>query len=144
MARPPLALVLLHASRWFDQRLRAQLVDHGWPHLSAAQSLVFAQLPDSGLSPAELARRLGTSRQAASELIAGLVQLDLLALVPDPTRRRGRIVRLTTTGCALAAEAGRILAVLEHTLDDELVRQMHTALSALDPAVSKNGTSVPS
>ncbi|MEJ5946469.1 MarR family winged helix-turn-helix transcriptional regulator [Pseudokineococcus basanitobsidens] len=113
MSSVPLALLLLRASRWFDARLLERLSLRGWPALSPAQSLVFAHLPEDGISPAELARRVGTSRQAAHQLLGGLVDLGLLQVVADPTRERGRLVVLTGTGRDLARDAAAVLADLE-------------------------------
>ena len=115
MCTVPLALLLLRASRWFDRQLLDRLPQEGWPALSPAQSLVFAYLDADGTPPAELARRLGNTRQATSQLVDGLVRLDLLALDPNPARRGGRLVVLTDRGRHLAADAHRIL----HTLETE-------------------------
>lgn len=131
MVHPPLALVLLRASRWFDAQLLTALEERGWPRLSPAQSLVFAQLPATGIPPAELARRLGTSRQAAHELVGGLCRLDLLEVVDDDSRRRGRVVVLTATGRALAADARQVLAGLEETLGGARVATLHELLAPL-------------
>jgi len=115
----PLALLLLKASRWFDHQLLDQLEQQGWPRLSPAQSLVFAHLPPDGVPPATLARRLGTSRQATQDLVAGLARHGLLELVADPDRRRGRRVTLTNTGRTLARDARAILADLETSIGAE-------------------------
>jgi DNA-binding MarR family transcriptional regulator len=112
-AELPLAYLLLRASRWFDAALREELAARGWPRLSAAQSLVFAFLGPDGTPPATLARLLGTTRQATHDLVGGLVCQGLLDVVDDPARRRGRLVRLTAEGRALAADAVHVLAVLE-------------------------------
>lgn len=132
MVRPPLALVLLRASRWFDAQLLERLEGLGWPRLTPAQSLVFAHLSDDGTSPSELARRLGSSRQAAHELVAGLDDLGLLAVVEDPARRRGRLVTLTPTGRRLARDARGVLADLEDQLGRARVEALHGLLDALD------------
>lgn len=116
MSRLPLALVLLRASRWFDAQLLTLLEARGWPRLTPAQSLVFAHLDPGGTSPSELARRLGSSRQATHELVGGLQRLDLIAVVPDPGRARGRLVALTPTGRRLARDAREVLADLEELL----------------------------
>ena len=119
MPTEPLALLLLKASRWFDHQLLDQLEQQGWPRLSPAQSLVFAHLPPDGVPPATLARRLGTSRQATQDLVAGLARHGLLELVADPDRRRGRRVTLTNTGRTLARDARAILADLETSIGAE-------------------------
>ncbi|WP_176450158.1 MarR family winged helix-turn-helix transcriptional regulator [Geodermatophilus saharensis] len=116
----PLAHLLLQAGRAFDAALREELAARGWPRLSAAQSLVFAYLDRQGTAPAELARRLGTTRQAQQDLVAGLVRLGLVETVTDPARRRGRLVRLTGSGRALAADAGGVLAGMEEELGERV------------------------
>ena len=125
----PLALLLLRSSRWFDRQLLDRLQREGWPALSPAQSLVFAYLDPDGTPPAELARRLGHTRQATSQLVAGLVRLDLLALRPNPGRRGGLLVTMTDRGQAMSIDAGRILQTLEAGLGrasaDELRRLLH-------------------
>lgn len=116
MPQVPLALLLLRASRWFDRQLLAGLAQRGWPTLSPAQSLVFAYLDPSGTTPAELARRLGQSRQATQQLVQGLVAHDLLALIPNPARRGGLLIRLTDRGRALAEDASQLFQSLEEQL----------------------------
>jgi DNA-binding MarR family transcriptional regulator len=133
MATLPLALLLLRASRWFDQQLLEGLQRAGWPTLSPAQSLVFAYLDPAGIPPAELARRLGHSRQATQQLLNGLVALDLLALRPNPARRGGLLVTLTDRGQSLTRDARRLLAGLEHDLGARRVEQLRSLLDLFDP-----------
>lgn len=131
MGEVPLALLLLRASRWFDARLLERLSSRGWPALSPAQSLVFAHLREGGIAPAELARRLGTSRQATHQLVGGLVALGLLQVRADPHRRAGRLVELTGTGRDLAREAAAVLADLEVVAGQEQCQVLRTALEEL-------------
>src|SRR4051794_19937205 len=105
VAEPPLARLLLRASRWFDARSREELERRGWPRLSAAQTALFAHLEENGIAPAELARRLGHTRQATSDLVNGLVRLDLVQVLDDPDRRGGRLVCVTPRGRELAIDA---------------------------------------
>lgn len=130
---PPLALLLLQASRWFDRQLLDELAAAGWPRLTPAQSLLFAEMDPRGISPAALGRRLGTSRQSAHELVGGLVRLDLLAVVPDPARRNGRLVVLTPAGEQLARDAGRILTGLEARFEGSTTQRLRAALGELLP-----------
>jgi DNA-binding MarR family transcriptional regulator len=112
-AEPPLARLLLLASRWFDARSLDELERRGWPRLTPAQSLVFAFLEEDGVSPAELARRLGHTRQATHQLLTGLCRLGLLDIRDDPARRGGRLVLLTERGLELAVTGYRVLRDLE-------------------------------
>jgi DNA-binding MarR family transcriptional regulator len=129
---PPLARLLLFAGRWFDARSREELERRGWPRLTAAQSLLFAQLGDDQVPPAELARRLGHTRQATSELVDGLVRLGLLARGDDPARRGGRLVCITPRGRALAADAYQVLLDLEAGLGARRVRALRRHLAVFD------------
>lgn len=131
MTQPPLALILLVASRWFDSNLREELVRRGWPPLSAAQSLVFAHLRHEGIAPATLARELGHSRQATAQLTAGLTQLHLVEIVNDPQRQRGKLVILTVRGRTLAVEAQEILGKLERHVDPTMAELMRIQLPRL-------------
>lgn len=146
MAPLPLALLLLRASRWFDRQLLAGLQRRGWPALSPAQSLVFAHLDGAGVPPAELARRLGQTRQATSELVRGLVRHDLLVVRPDPARRRGRLVVLTERGRDLVRDADELLAELETAVGPERVGALRQLLDGLDregaeePRVAEDGS----
>ncbi|MGY1728977.1 MarR family winged helix-turn-helix transcriptional regulator [Geodermatophilus sp. SYSU D01062] len=142
----PLAHLLLQAGRSFDAVLRDELADQGWPRLSAAQSLVFAFLEPGGTAPAELARRLGTTRQAQQDLVAGLVRLGLVETVADPARSRGRLVRLTSAGRRLARDAGAVLAGLEEDLGEhaaELRRLLDDVTRATERRRSRGAARAP-
>lgn len=128
MSEVPLALLLLRASRWFDARLLERLRLRGWPALSPAQSLVFAHLSEGHLAPAQLARRLGTSRQATHQLLQGLVEMGLLEIAADPARRGGRLVVLTPAGRGIARDAAAVLADLETTFGADRSRQLRALL----------------
>lgn len=128
---PPVALLLLQASRWFDAALLAGLADRGWPRLTPAQSLVFAHLDAGGTPPAELARRLGTTRQATSDLVAGLARIDVLETTDDPARRGGRLVRLTAMGRELATDARDVLDDLEAGLGADRMAELRELLGEL-------------
>jgi DNA-binding MarR family transcriptional regulator len=141
MAPAPLALLLLRASRWFDRQLLDGLQREGWPMLSPAQSLVFAHLDAEGVPPAELARRLGHTRQATQDLLVGLVRLDLVALEPNPERRGGRLVVLTDRGRVLTADAQRLLTDLEESLGAGLVDQLRGLLLTLNEGCNSRSES---
>lgn len=129
---PPLARLLLLASRWFDDESREELHQRGWPRLSPAQTLLFTFLDAEGTPPAELARRLGHSRQATHQLIDGLCQLGFLELGVNPQRRGGRLVLLTGRGRELRSTACEILYAREMSLGARRVRTLRRLLAEFD------------
>lgn len=135
----PILLLLLKASRVLDRRLLAALVEEGWPPLSTAQSMLFGTLDRAGTPPAELARRMGTTRQATHDLVGGLARLELVHVIDDPDRRRGRLVALTQRGSELAVAGRRILARLEDELDPDVARSLRTSLARLVEADEGGG-----
>ena len=129
---PPLARLLLLGSRWFDNRSLEELERRGWPRLSPSQSLVFAFLEEGGVAQAELARRVGHTRQATHELVHGLCRTGLVELCEDPRRRGGRLVCLTDSGRQFARDAYRILVELEAGLGAARVATLRQLLAPFD------------
>lgn len=120
--QPGLAIALLRASDWFDAALRARLEALGWPGLNRSQSLVFANLDRDGVRPAELARRVGVSRQSMQALLEGLVDHDLVAVEDDPHDGRATRCVLTARGRRLVAAAGEELRGVEAELASRIGR----------------------
>lgn len=118
-------------SRWFDEQSRIELERRGWPKLSPAQTALFAYLSDTPTPPAELARRLGNTRQATHDLVQGLVRLDLLEVHDDPDRRGGRLVCVTARGLRLAQDAYAILRELENAIGDDIAEPLRRLLMRL-------------
>lgn len=113
---PSLARLLLDRFRWFDQALLAALNEGLGLELTSAQSLLFADLPFDGARQADLARRLGVSRQAVNELVRGLERQRLVEIVADPEDGRSKLVRPTSRGKESIAMALETFAGLEQEL----------------------------
>jgi DNA-binding MarR family transcriptional regulator len=133
---PPgrLALSLLRAADWLDDALLARLARDGWPELTRSQAQVFAHLDRHGTSIAELARRIGITRQSAHALVESLVGHGFVELRPDPDDRRVRLVVLSGEGARLVRRANRHLRTLEDELAERIgagrVRALRRALAA--------------
>jgi DNA-binding MarR family transcriptional regulator len=123
-----LGQLLLRAFRWFDESLIAALHAAGWPELTRAHSLVFAQLDSGGTRTAEIARRAGISRQAVHQTVQELQRLGLVTLVRDPTNRSAKLVVPTDRGQASIQVAKTTLAKLEDELAQRLGGQRVQAL----------------
>ncbi|WP_217253537.1 MarR family winged helix-turn-helix transcriptional regulator [Streptomyces sp. AC602_WCS936] len=127
-AAPNMPLRLAAAKRWFDDALTASMRAAGEQPLSAAQGQVFAFLDAEGTTVAELARRLGVTRQTAHQAVHGLLALGLLEQVPDPASARSRLIRITAEGTRVHRRAQETLAVIEGVLADRIGAAQATAL----------------
>jgi DNA-binding MarR family transcriptional regulator len=128
-----LGQLLLRAFRWFDESLVNALHAAGWPEVTRAHSLVFAQLDATGTRTAEIARRAGVSRQAVHQTVRELQRLGLVELVPDPANRSAKLVMATDRGRQSTQVALATLAALEVELTQRLgERRVQTLREALE------------
>lgn len=131
---PSLAYRLLQAADWFDASLRNQLTGAGWPTLTRTQGLAMARLDEGGTRLAELARRTGVTRQSVQQAVAGLVDVGVVSVGPDPHDVRGRLVHLAPRGEAMLADVRWRLDVLERTLAARIGESAMDGLkAALEP-----------
>ena len=129
-----LARLLLQQFRWFDDALRSRLADRGLAELTTAESLVFPYLDRDGTRPAELARRLGITRQSAQSLVKGLEAKGLVELIDDPDDGRAKKITLTAAGRESVPLALETFEQLENELSKRIgakrVAQLRDALEA--------------
>jgi DNA-binding MarR family transcriptional regulator len=122
-------------SRWIERLLAGHE-----PSLTVAQFLALRAIAAEGVSGSELARRAGVSGPAVSQLVAGLVDADLLARHELAEDRRRHMLVLTADGDRALASArtllrerlGTLLAGLPRPEADALAR----ALPRVDAALS--------
>jgi len=82
---------------------------------------------------AELARRMGVSRQMVHKTVRSLVTRGYLRLDDDPARGRQKIIQFTETGTKLMAEARQALRDLDARLAERLgATRLETVLNALE------------
>jgi DNA-binding MarR family transcriptional regulator len=117
-----MAALLLRAFRWFEDGLLAKLAAAGWPDITRRHSTLFGHLDAAGTRPAELARRIGVSRQAIHETIAELQEFGLVELIDDPDHGRAKIVVLTDRGRENVRAAYRAFGELEDELGQRIGR----------------------
>ena len=94
-------------------------------------SALFAALDRDGTRPAELARRLGVTRQSVHQTLHELVDMGLLKLIADPVDRRATIAQLTPQGREHLRVARRIFRDLERELEDRIGTKNAEALRGL-------------
>jgi len=128
-----LMIRLLMGVYWFDDALQSALKTAGWPPVTRAQSLLFANMSAGERRPSRLAANLGVSRQSVSQMIAELVDRGMVRVEPDPADRRAQIVTFADETTPLRAAASTVLKALE---DELRVRIGDTAMKGLAEALS--------
>lgn len=132
-------LTFLVRQTWLSMRsaMDAALAEHG---LSAAQYATLIVLDDQpGISTAEVARTVATTRQSANELVAGLVQDGLVERRPHPRDGRSQQLRLTDPGRRRLAAARPAVSAREQQLEAGLTEEERLAARAWLTAVTAKG-----
>ena len=89
----PIGYLLRQTIHAFDTAMETGLRTYG---LTSPQfGALFVLVAEPGLSAADLARAMGTSPQAASALVAGMTQGELVERTPHPTH--GRVLEIYPT-----------------------------------------------
>lgn len=107
---------LVSALYWFDEALQANLEDSGYPGLNRTQSLLLANIAAGNRRAIQIARNLGLTRQAISQILADLESREIITISSDPDDKRARIVDFHSRAAKLREVASCILAELESQL----------------------------
>ncbi len=129
-----LIIPLLQGFIWFDEGLQSYLKMRGWSKVTRPQSMVMANVIAGVTKPAEIARRLGVSRQAIHITIQQMVEMDLLELRDDPDDQRSKIVCISKGGERRRNDARKAAELLTAELSRRIgarnVRNIIAAFSA--------------
>ena len=96
--RRTLGLLLRRPYEALQARVYGGLAARGFPEIRPAHSAVFRHIGAGGSRLTELAARAGMTKQSMAYLVDSLAQDGFLAVAPDPSDGRARIVRLTARG----------------------------------------------
>ncbi|MCY0961267.1 MarR family winged helix-turn-helix transcriptional regulator [Streptomyces sp. H27-H5] len=131
---PNLPQLLTQAKRWFEDALLAAMRAAGEQSVSPAQAAVFATLDGESASIADLARRIGVTRQTAHQAVHSLIGMGLLEQTPDPASARSSLVRVSAEGARVHRRALAAIAVIEDVLAERIgvvaVASLRDALNA--------------
>lgn len=127
-----LMMDLMRTYYWFDESLRARLLQRGWGPVPRSQSLVLANVANGVTRASRIAENLGVSRQAMSQLLAEMAEKELIVMAPDPQDRRAQLVDFAPAGAAIREDAQQILRDLETEMEQAIgAPAMETLRSAL-------------
>ena len=126
-----------------ERTLMTRLDAADWPRLTVTQVLLFVHLQPEGVTAAELARRMGMSRQSMQKNLDRLRELNLVTLQPHPRDRRSSLVTRTPDGARFAQAAAQVLDGFERRLEAALgtdaVNQARSVLTADFDEVLRTG-----
>ncbi|RMI33674.1 MarR family winged helix-turn-helix transcriptional regulator [Nocardia stercoris] len=91
-----------------------------------ATLIILADHPDVSVS--DVARHVGSSRQAANEMLAGLERQDLIVRSPHPVDRRKHVLEITAQGRKRLAEARPAVERRERELEAEIAPEHRAAV----------------
>ena len=108
---------LLAAARGvYGNEIRNALRDSGFDDMPRRGTFVLGAVANHGSTLAEAVAGLGTTKQAASQLVDALVSRGYLERAPDPEDRRRVTVTLTERGRAAAKETQRAIRAVDRRL----------------------------
>ncbi|HEY0597382.1 helix-turn-helix domain-containing protein [Sphingopyxis sp.] len=137
----PMTMIhLLRAVYWYDEALQSNLRRDGWPTPTRTQSMLFANIAMGETRPARLAANLGITRQSMSQLIATMVERNILVAEPDPHDRRAQKITFHPDSAPLRHAAEMVMTGLHEHLGTRLGEDR---LSALDDAISMDWGPIP-
>lgn len=126
-----LVLALARAHDALLAQVSRALERRGYAGASPSVLAFLGQL-DCGVNvAAEVARRLGQSRQMVAKTVKRLSELGYLRMSRDPQRGNQKVITFTATGEQLIADARAILAELDATLEGALGQRSLAELIAM-------------
>ncbi|MBY8824410.1 MarR family winged helix-turn-helix transcriptional regulator [Sphingomonas colocasiae] len=120
---------LLRAYYWFDEALQAGLKQHGWGDVTRSQSLILSNVAFGVRRASQLAKNLGVTRQAISQMLTEMERKELITMSADPSDGRAQIVNFSTRSQGIRDDAMKILNTIEARLGEQLGKRRFEALT---------------
>lgn len=124
-----LMMDLLRAFYWFDEALQAGMRKHGWSDITRSQSLILSNVAFGVRRASVLARNLGITRQAISQMLSEMERKGLIAISADPSDGRALIVGFSATSKNIRDDAMSVLTQIEQELNTKLGKRKYAALA---------------
>jgi len=133
--------LLFRATNAMTAELTRRLQARGWTRFQPSFPRLLSQMDTEGTSISRLAERLGTSRQAISQLARSVEEAGLIERVPHPTDGRSVVLRSTPDGRRLSIAVLEVLdeieaeyaALIGKTRLAELKQLLDALLEQIDP-----------
>jgi len=112
--------VLFKAARLLNDEALARLSERTGVQVRPSHAALFPHIDLGGTRITEVARRMGITKQAVSQLVADLEAMGTLERVPDPADGRARLVRFTAAGRAGLLDGLGVLGEVASSYEDAL------------------------
>ncbi|HWQ23332.1 MAG TPA: MarR family transcriptional regulator [Gaiellaceae bacterium] len=106
--------LLFRATHAMNAAMAERVRARGHGSFQPAFTALLAHVDTEGTSVSDLARRMGVTRQAVSQLARAIEAAGLVERVPHPTDRRSVVVRHTDAGRRVLLDALDVMAGLEN------------------------------
>jgi DNA-binding MarR family transcriptional regulator len=138
----PIARLLSAATRSIIEDLHDRLAAQGHPDLRPAYGYALNAVGD-GVTTAQLAQRLGMTKQGAAKLVTALERLGYLRVEPHASDRRARALVLTPHGRDLLERSVAVQRELEAEWSREVGPERMAALQEALAARAGDGALKP-
>src|SRR3546814_600487 len=108
---------LMNAVNWFDEAFQNSLEAAGYARMTRVESFVIVNIAAGRQRPADIARNLGVSRQAISQILKAFAQRGWIETLPDPNHGKAQIVTFSAAFSERAEPCGHITHRLAHDLE---------------------------
>lgn len=122
-----MVLGLMRGVYWFDDALQDALAAQG-VRLTRAESFVIINLMLGERRAINIAKKLGVSRQAISQILQGLETRGYVTVTQDPTDPRARIASYSATFDPHAEMCAKIIRASERELERRIGKQTFAGL----------------
>ena len=122
---------LWQAAQVWKIRFTEGMLAEGYAWYAEARSSVVPYIGPDGIRQSDLVRRMGLTKQAVQQLVDDLVKAGIVERSPDPSDRRGKIVRFTSAGIAAQRDADKIKVMIETEMRETLGAEDFDRLYAL-------------
>ncbi len=105
--------LLFRATHAMNAEMARRLRGRGWTRFNPAFTNLLAHVDTEGTTITALAARMGTSRQAVSQLARAIEQAGLVERAPHPVDGRSVVVRHTEAGRQILLDALDSMSAIE-------------------------------
>jgi DNA-binding MarR family transcriptional regulator len=109
-------LNLLKCVYWFDDALQDNMSAQGFPRATRAMSFILLNVAHGEYRATKIAKNLGISRQAVSQMLNELRDRGMLRMRVDPSDKRSQIVDFSPRFTEMGSACAEVLAQVEREL----------------------------